>query len=358
MLGIRTSTRRGVGMVDTLAVIAMSGTAATLIPAVTHNARVTARQPQCVMNHRMLWQAQAMYMSENLHQYAGLNTSGAAYQGFGVSLADGIVEFSDALVGDTDSSTPTASWDWISPILGEKGRFPANRAARLAEILNRMACPEATNQTDYVYFGGGGAPSEIADFEQVITDGVKQVSYLQPASFQYFSAAADPDSIPSGGPPGGDFIYRVDRLRASPVSAPAISPADFRPVLDRVGTNPASKIMHADGTRFVQAGGMLSLDSDPDSIFYGNFGTGGPILEVSNAYGRSGAGSPDNLDLSFRHDGGLYATMFDGAVRFMTREEAWTDPAPWYPGGSVFTGENATQESIEFADSNYEGVLP
>ena len=358
MLGIRTSTRRGVGIVDTLAVVAMSGTAATLIPAVTHNARVTAMQPQCVMNHRMLWQAQAMYMSENLDQYAGVNTSGAAYQGFGVSLTDGIVEFSDALVGDTDSSTPTASWDWINPILGEKGRFPANRAARLAEVLNRMACPEARRQNDYVFFNGDTKPAEVTDFENAFSGVVSQVSYLQPVSFQLYSSAAEIDSIPLAGPPGGDFFWRPVRLRAGNNAFPAISPVDFRPVLDRVGQNPSSKVMHADGTRFVDTEGDISIDTSTNSFIYGNFSSGGPIDESSNAYGRSGAGAPDNLDLSFRHDGGLYATMFDAAVRFMTREEAWTDPAPWYPGGSVFTGENATQESIEFADSNYEGVLP
>ena len=41
-----------------------------------------------------------------------------------------------------------------------------------------------------------------------------------------------------------------------------------------------------------------------------------------------------------------------GEIR-LTREQAWTDPTPWFPSGSTFTGSNATPESIGFAIKNF-----
>ena len=346
---------RGFALADVLALVTVSGIATAVMPAVVNSSRASAQRSQNVANHRLLGRAQAMYMTENADQFAGVNTSGAAYQGIG-SSPTGLTTFADALYGETSSTTPTSTWDWISPILGTKGRFSENRAGRLAQILNRLAPPEAARTNDFVFLGGATDP-DVADFEAVIAGGVSQVSYLQPVSFQLYSPAADPDFVPDAGPPGGDFFFRT-KLRRGFSGGPAIAPPNFRPVLDRVGTSPSGKVLHADGTRFVDSDGLVSITASVDSMVNGNFGTLGPILDSSNAYGRSAFGAPFNLDLTFRQDDGIHTTMFDGAVRFMTRVQAWTDPAPWYPGGSVFTGEGATAESIEFADANYEGILP
>ena len=349
-------TRRGFAIADSIALFAVAGSAAAIFPAAIGSSRISSQRSQNAANHRLLGQAQGLYMAENQDEYAGVNTSGAAYQGVGVSLDIGAVDFSDALRGDTNSTTPTSSWDWISPILGDKGRFSPNRAQRLSDILNRLAPPEARRTNDYVFIGDAAEP-EITEFESAFAAGVPQVNYLQPISFHLYSPAADNDFVPEVGPPGGDFVYRTS-LRRGFNGTPAITPAEFRPVLDRVGTSPSAKVMHADGTRFVDSEGLVSVTASVDSQVNGNFGTLGPILDGSNAYGRSATGAPWNLDLTYRADNGIHTTMFDGAVRFMTREESWTDPAPWYPGGSIFTGQGATPESIEFADTNYKGVLP
>ena len=347
---------RGFTIADVAALVTATGVAGALMPAGMNASRLSGQRSQNVANHRMLGQAQTMYMAENEEQYAGVNTSGAAYQGLGASADIGVVEFSDALRGNTDSTTPTSSWDWISPILGEKGRFSPNRAERLAEILNRLAPPEVTRANDFVFIGDAAEP-EIREFEAIVAAGLSQVSYLQPSSFHLYSPAAENDFVPDAGPSGGDFFFRT-QLRRGFGSNPAIARANFRPVLDRVGTSPSEKVMHADGTRFVDGDGLLSIDASVDSSINGNFATLGPITELSNAYGRSVLGSPVNLELTYRSDNGLHTTMFDGSVRFMSQKESWTDPAPWYPSGSVFTGNGATAESIEFADTNYEGVLP
>lgn len=302
----------------------------------------------------MLGSAQAMYLVENDDQYAGVNTSGAAYQGIGLGTT-GVTAFSDALIGEISAATPTSSWDWISPILGEKASLTDSRADRLAEILNRVACPEATRNNDAVYSSDDVADG--ADFERVVAAGVRQVSYLQAASFQFYSANADLAFIPDSGPPGGDFFLRSPLHQG--FASPVVTRSDFRPVLHAIGTSPSQKIIHADGTRYLAQGDQLELEASLDTRFYGNFGTSGPTFDGSAAYGREFLGDPGNIDLSFRHKGGMNATMFDGSVRWLSREEAWTDPTPWYPSGSVFTGEGATPESVEFVENNFAGsVLP
>lgn len=80
----------------------------------------------------------------------------------------------------------------------------------------------------------------------------------------------------------------------------------------------------------------------------------GPIYHASVAYGRAFNAAPGNIELSFRgRDGSMLATMFDGSVRSLTREQAWTDPTLWYPSGSTFTGSDATPESIIYATKNF-----
>ena len=85
-----------------------------------------------------------LYRDQVLAGFAGAIQRPAPLRSLGhcCSRADlneelGFVDFGDSLRGKTDSSTPTSSWDWISPVLGEKGRFSPNRTERLAEILNR-----------------------------------------------------------------------------------------------------------------------------------------------------------------------------------------------------------------------------
>ena len=86
----------------------------------------------------------------------------------------------------------------------------------------------------------------------------------------------------------------------------------------------------------------------------------GGMLDTSKGYtlppefADKGAVNPFNQQASFRHSNGINAAYFDGHVSYMGQTEAYTDPRPWFPGGSVWNPSQyngATQESIDFMES-------
>src|SRR5262249_4613891 len=88
------------------------------------------------------------------------------------------------------------------------------------------------------------------------------------------------------------------------------------------------------------------FDINPNPGIYGGFTDPGPIFDASTAYGRRGPGAPGNVTLTFRHPGrAIDIAYFDGHIGSMKSAQAWTDAAPWYPGGSIFNGTNGTPES-------------
>src|SRR5690606_27586555 len=104
----------------------------------------------------------------------GPNTSGADYQ-VGLSLT-----------GDTTSETPTSTHDWISPIIGESAGLSINRARRTKQIFEDFGCPSTYEDNQSVWLGGG-SPPDRTDFDDLLANGgIRQVSYLSPASFHYY----------------------------------------------------------------------------------------------------------------------------------------------------------------------------
>lgn len=54
---------------------------------------------------------------------------------------------------------------------------------------------------------------------------------------------------------------------------------------------------------------------------------------------------------------GINVAYWDGHVSNMKMDEAWRDPNPWYPSGTIFNGDTATAESIEFMnDANTDKI--
>lgn len=109
------------------------------------------------------------------------------------------------------------------------------------------------------------------------------------------------------------------------------------------------KVMHADGTRYVRSGDFTDVDVNVNPSVYGNFTDISPANVLSNAYSRSDRSVSHGYGhkLSFRHASGkINAAFFDGSVRSITKEDAWGEAQYWYPGGSTFTGLNATPESL------------
>ena len=306
-----------------------------LLPALS-SAREAARAIVCSTNLRSLGQAQAIYASDNEEYFASALTSGW----------DGILHNAgDTLyVDDTSSTTPTSTMDWISPSLGAGVQLPANRALRTRDIFNSYGCPSARHNSDSLFYGGG---SDRSDFDEVRdTSGFRQISYLAPASFHIL--------------PNSSWVSRYRQRYGWLVfpynfDTPVAIWNDYRPRMDKVGTQPSNKVLVADGTRYYVGNGnppYLDFDIDPTPGFYGSFLSSGPIYNDSTAYGRKWGDDRSNVLLSFRHGNEtINVAYFDGHVGRMRSDEAWEDASPWYPGRSVF-GKNgdgeATPESREY----------
>jgi prepilin-type N-terminal cleavage/methylation domain-containing protein/prepilin-type processing-associated H-X9-DG protein len=335
--------RRGFTLIELLVVIAIIAILISLLLPGLGQAREIARQLVCSSHLKQLAMAQGMYAGSYDDHFATATTSGL----WGQINRQG----QQGYVGDTTSETPVSTVDWISPIMGEALNLSPNRARRTAQIFNDFACASARLYNQEVFVGGGGGTDASQFLEILNNEGIRQISYLAPAGFHYWPASMRPRISAMLGHNNGTFTI------ATPVNVNT----NYRPRLDLLGTQPSMKIVAADGTRFLRkAPPLLNFDSNPTPEIYGSFTEASPIYHGNTAYGRairSGANAPADHRhvLSFRHAGrAINTAYFDGHVSRMRSEDAWTSAWPWYPGGSVYNGGNATPESIQFY--SYSGV--
>lgn len=327
----------GFTLIELLVVIAIIALLIGILLPAIGRARDTARSIVCASTQRGLGQAMVQYALSNRDFYPGPNTSGAANRLLGGPDLFGFH-------GDRTPTTPTTVWDWISPILGDSVNLSPNRAQRTAQLFNDYGCASANTFNDLIF----GSWVDRADFERIrLQQGFLQVSYLTPAPFHYYSALYGQNQAPliNSSLSNGPRFWEGFR-------DPVTTPRNFRPRLDQVGLSPSAKIFSADGTRFLarQGGGfVLDFDINPLAQFYSSFGSQTPTRELSTAYGR-GLYSETNLnaELSIRHNGSINALYFDGRVATMQKDQMYRDPNPWHPTGSIFTGRDATPESIQF----------
>lgn len=67
---------------------------------------------------------------------------------------------------------------------------------------------------------------------------------------------------------------------------------------------------------------------------------------------------PRRLPRTDRHAGSINVAYFDGHVSSMSQIESYTDPRPWWPGGSVWDPsqyDGATEESVDFMARTHPG---
>ncbi len=324
---------RGVTFVEILIGISLVSLFMGLTVPALLNAKSSARSAVCASTQKRLHHAALAYSVNDNEWIPGVNRTGLRYHQ--------TVNAALLLEGNTTPSTPTTTYDWISPVIGEDAKLSPNRAERTKQIFEELGCPEATRLNDKTW---GYSNDLHSDFVPLLErEGIRQISYLAPAPFHFAG-------------PG----YSPTEYRRYPFPGPAVPPRKYLPRLENVGKQHSTKVFMADGTRFLTAGGVLDFDVSPKPEYYGSFTTSTPIYVGSTAYG-TGPSSPgfdiggfghavhaERRRLSYRHGGAINVTYFDGHVAPMTERDSKTDASPWYPTGSKFTGEKATPESIEF----------
>jgi prepilin-type N-terminal cleavage/methylation domain-containing protein/prepilin-type processing-associated H-X9-DG protein len=338
---------RAFTLIELLVVIAIIALLISILLPALGTARGVARQVVCSSGARSLAQGQSIYMTDWQDWYAGPNTSGALYQSI---RRTPFKRMSDALLFETSSSTPTTVFDWIAPTLGESYQFAANRARRTAQMFNELGCAGASVYNDTVHRWNRYADGQQF-LELVQSEGVRQIGYLSPTTFHLYAnnSVATRWTFQQAGFYDTKLKYHQD-FQHAPIEVPQM----FRPRLDMVGRSPTDKVMIADGTRYFETG-QLDFDPDPNPDYFGSFTESTPIWSGSTAYGRQFPDAPTNWKLSFRHPGeSMNVAYWDGHVSTMTSREAWTDPNPWAPTGSIFTHSGATEESKAAYENGYE----
>ena len=327
--------RRGVTLVELLVVLAALATLLGILAPALSSARSSAREAGCAAMQNQLFLSVIAWSMEHDDELPGVNTSGHVH---------GDIFAQQNLLGNTRASSPTTSFDWMSPALGAAADLSPNRAERTAQLFDRFACPEARHVNDALW---GWAP-DIGDFQTIHEQrGFTQISYLSPAAFHLYG--------PRGGGPIRGLHYGWQ--------GPVVTPVGYQPRLEKIGKQPAQKIFLADGTRYVGGTGLLDFDVSVAPDYFSSFTSSGPIYVASTAYGvsrylasaaeRGGrpaidAGAPQhNRDLSYRHRGAMGTLRFDGSFLMLTERESKASAVPWYPSGSEFTGFRATPAASE-----------
>ncbi len=346
-------------LIELLVVIAIIALLIGVLLPALGSARASAQSLVCKSTMRNIATLNAFYAADNREYYSSPVNVGTRYTGNVVVFGEGLISGTEALLGNSESVTPTTTQDWISPIAGDSVGLSTNRAQRTRDIFSTLACARATVFNDFVF--PGDQPSDMDEFDETVQDGILQASYLMPTGFAHLSSE-DTSYLNSLVDSGAQFT-RVQSMITHPNSSQ--QPRSFRHRMDRVGTSASSKIMFADGTRYWTDDGGLDFDPSLNPILsfvgasgFGTFTSSSPIFDGSTAYGRSfgdASETGNNQLLSYRHDEEFNVARFDTSVQSMTQRESYEDPNPWFPTGTIWNPINATQESITFMEKQANG---
>jgi len=338
---------RAFTLIELLVVIAIIALLIGILLPALGQARATAQQVVCAAQMRNIAQLNIAYTLDNDDYVSGPNTSGLTYR-YQMYVSP-YTKGSDTLYFDTTPTTPTTTWDWMSPILGDAAGLSVNRATRTAQLFNDQGCAASRIYNDTVYHLTSIQDQE--DFRRVNKEqGYLQVSYLAPRTMHWL-------------PQGSNTKPQANGRRYKPIiessgqASGATMPQGFVPRLGRYGAQESSKVMFADGTRYASTTDGLDFDPSTDPGHFSSFVSNNPIIQGSTAYGRdpfnSDVDTTNNQLLSFRHpNDSINVAYLDGHVASMTQKEAFTNPHPWWPGGAEWTGNDATPESVDYMEAH------
>lgn len=330
-----TGARPGFTLIELLVVIAIIALLIGILLPALGQARDAARGLVCATNVRSMVQSQVFYGNDNRDFFAGPGTSGLAY-------ARDRGARSGELLNETTGTTPASIYDWISPTLGAGVGLSSNRAQRTRQLFNDFGCASARNPS--VVYSSSRA-DDIDDFFDIQeNEGFLQISYMA-----YLPFYLDGRAMTRDGRQHLEWRAQVNPVYDSTrtYTQTAWTPGGYQPRFDRVGVSLSMKAMMGDGTRYFEEG-ILDFDASVAPRHYGSFTDAAPVFHGSTAFGRAfrGATNQENVSLSFRH-GSLSKNVgfFDGHVSSMSAEEAWSEPAYWYPSGSTWNGASGTPEA-------------
>ncbi|MFI4898244.1 MAG: type II secretion system protein [Phycisphaerales bacterium JB059] len=347
-------------LIELLVVIAIIALLIGILLPALGQARESARDLVCKTTMRGINQGQQLYAADFRDHYSSPVNIGTPYLGRAIDPGGaGLVSGADRMEGNQNASTPVSTQDWLTPVIGDSMNLPGNRANKQAQLWDVLGCPSAREYYDEPYSSAG----DIDDFERIFNDrGYRQGSYLMPSGFAHLSR----DNFGSNisylrsliAEVGGsiNLPYGEDALAVMMMSHPngPRQPGGFRHRLDRVGTQVASKVAFAEGTRYLDPQ-RLVLDFDIAAIpgRYGSFTDSTPTFRESIAWGKETLEGQENLLLSVRHGSNINVARWDGSGDAMTIQEAWTDPNPWHPSGTTWVDGDNTDESIEFMEAQH-----
>lgn len=323
---------RAFTLIEILVAMAIVSSILDLLFPTIAGVRRASRRIECAATQERLYTATMVYALNDNEWLPGVNRTGLKFRAS--------IQAAQSLEGDTTPETPTTTFDWISPVMGEEANLSPNRAMRTKQIFEELGCPEAMRLNDKTF---GFSNDLLSDFLPLLEkEGIRQVSFLAPAPFHLAGPGFSPTEYERFGWLG-----------------PVQPPRQYLPRLEKIGARPAAKVFVADGTRYLTAGNILDFDVSPNPEHYGSFTSSTPIYDGSTAYG-SGPQGPgfdvapggqaagaERKRLSYRHSGKLNIIYFDGHYGVMDETESKTDASAWYPSGSKFTGVRATAESSE-----------